>query len=115
LSNPFLIRQTRNGRYLKRLCEIHDWCRRHRLWLFGPNLASSFAAREVTRIVVIAKANPAQHGATAHAHPSPRITMDALDLRRRRRTRCHRHPIASQFTLAQAAEVAVPPLLQEIA
>jgi hypothetical protein len=34
----------------------------------------------VTRIVVIAKANPAQHGATAHAHPSPRITMDALDL-----------------------------------
>jgi hypothetical protein len=34
----------------------------------------------VPRIVVIAKANPAQHGATAHAHPSPRITMDALDL-----------------------------------
>jgi predicted dehydrogenase len=72
---------------------------------WGPNLARNFAAQEGVRLAVIAETNPARHAAAAHAHPSARITTDALDLIRDVAVDAViiATPISSHFPLAHAA------------
>jgi predicted dehydrogenase len=72
---------------------------------WGPNLARNFAAQDGARVAVIADGNSARHAAAAHAHPSARITTDALDLIRDPAVDAVAiaTPISSHFPLAQAA------------